>query len=101
MLEVAYDGRSKDLLLRWKPQPNVTMYNIQLFTCGKSMLMEVPVNSSCSVFQLMRINISEYGQLSVTVQGCAVNGCGIPASNVAIDFANEGMKIFIIINPCC
>ena len=101
MLEVAYDGKSQDLHLRWKPQPNVTMYDIQLFTCGKSMLMEVPVNFSCSVFQLMGINISEYRQLLVTVQGCAVNGCSIPASNVAINFANAGMKIFIIINPCC
>ena len=63
------------------------------------MLMDIPVNSACSVFQLSGVNFTEYGFVLVAVQSCTDNGCGVSAgvelkNVVAIDFNNTG--IFIV-----
>ena len=99
ILEVAYNNTSLDLVVRWRPQPNITMHSVQIFTCGNSMLMDFPVNSTCSVFQLSGVNFTEYGFVLVAVQSCTDNGCGVSAgvemkNVVAIDFNNTG--IFIV-----
>ena len=90
VLEVSYNGTSPDLLLHWKPQADFTMYNIQLLTCGDSMLMNTTVNSSCSASRLSGINFTEYGLLLVAVRSCGMNGCGVPATRIAINFTNTG-----------
>ena len=95
ILEVAYNETSLDLFIRWEQQSNVTMHSLQLFTCNDSMLMETAVSSSCSVFQLSGVDLTEYGLLLIAIQNCPVNGCapaGVNMKNVvAIDFNNTGM----------
>ena len=98
ILEVAYNETSPDLLIRWRPETNITMYSIQIFTCNNSMLMDTPVNSFCSVSQLSGVNFTAFGLLLVAVQSCSDNGCGVPAgvemkNVVAIDFNNTGICI--------
>ena len=96
ILEVAYNNTSPDLLVRWRPQPNITLHSVQIFTCGNSMLMDIPVNSTCSVLQLSGFNFTEYGFVLVAVQSYTDNICGVFAgvekkNVVAIDFNNAGI----------
>ena len=73
-----YDTGSQDLVLRWDPKSDITNYNIQISTCGDSMLMEALLSSSCSVSQLSGVNLTEYGLLLVEVQSCVtVSECGV------------------------
>ena len=94
--EVVYDEISQDLFLRWDPRPNITKYNIQISTCGDSMMRNTSVNSSCSVSQLSGVNFIEYGVLLVAVQSCVTNDlCGVkqPLAEknvVALNFTNTG-----------
>ena len=91
--EVVYDEISQDIFLRWDPQPNITKYNIQIFTCDNFVLRNTTVNSSSSVSQLSGVNFTKYGFLLVAVQSCVKDKCGTnkPKKNVvALNFTDTG-----------
>ena len=102
--QVVYNKASQHLFLQWDPTSNITKYNIQIFTCsrGDSMLMNITINTSCSVFQLSGVNFTKYGLLLIAVKSCVTDDeCGIvdlPEKNVVLlNFTNAG-KIIITLS---
>lgn len=95
ILDVDFNGTSQDLQLQWEPQLNVSMYNIQLFTCNSTMLVETPVNATCSSSQLSGVSFTEYDLLLLSVQKCVMSVCGgsEDAHVVAVNRTNAGMYI--------
>ena len=97
--QVVYNETSQDLFLQWKTRPNITKYNIQISTCGNSLLMNTRVDSPCSVSQLSGVNFTEYGFLLVAVQSCVTNDVcglhpGLREKNIfALNFYNTGKEL--------